>query len=323
MFSKIPHLLRPVVTEKEIEKGLSYIIALKKEMEKRLNIFENNEKGLNKLPSIVCIIDEFPAFIRKLTMGKGNKKSYLIITDLLERARKVKIHIVLAAQDTTKGSIGIKITNLTAAIAFKCTNWRDSVAILDAPYAVNLYSKGSLYFKSYQHEGLLRLQGSLMEPEEIENSLESMEFDSDINNEYKIEGLDEPELPLRSGDDEFDSGNISPEDTREESLSKIIFTALGQDNIPNSQIKKIAETGYDNANKFLDELEAFGLVKRPRKGTRLPPTVIPKRIEDIPAGALELLAKHGHTKDDIKNAFNKRLSEAATQDDSGELDSKD
>ncbi|MDR1203489.1 MAG: hypothetical protein LBL58_17920 [Tannerellaceae bacterium] len=323
MFSNIPHLLKPVVTVKDIEKGQRYITALRNEMERRLDILEINEKKLNKLPSIVCIIDEFQAFMRALTTGKGNKNSDWIITDLLGRARKVKIHIVLAAQDTTKGNIKIKITNLPAAIAFRCTNWRDSEAILNAPDAVNLYGKGSLYFKSAQHEGLLRLQGSFMDPEEISNRLESMEFDYDINNEYQIEGLDEPKSPSRSGDDEFDSGNISSEDTDEKLLADIIFLALGQNNIPNYQIKKKFEIGYDKANKFLDKLETLGLVTKPRKGTRLAPAVIPKRIEDIPAEVLKLLAKHDYTEDNITNAFNKMPSKVAAQDDSGELGSKD
>ena len=74
-------------------------------------------------PSIVCVIDESPVFIQGLTNGRGNKKSSAVIEDLLARARKVKIHLVLAAQDTTKDGIGIKNTNLAAGIAFRCTNW--------------------------------------------------------------------------------------------------------------------------------------------------------------------------------------------------------
>ena len=90
---------------------------------------------------IVCIIDEFPAFIQRLTDGKGNKKLSTVIEDLLARARKVKIHLVLAAQDTTKDGIGIKNTNLAAGIAFRCTNWHTSRVIIGESDAVNLYRK--------------------------------------------------------------------------------------------------------------------------------------------------------------------------------------
>ena len=67
--------------------------------------------------------------------------------DLLARARKVKIHLVLAAQDTTKDGIGIKNTNLAAGIAFRCTNWHTSKVIIGESDAVNLYGKGAMYFR--------------------------------------------------------------------------------------------------------------------------------------------------------------------------------
>lgn len=137
---------------------------------------------LSKWPFIVCVIDEFSALIRQLTAGKRNKKEYLIIEDLLERARKVKIHLVLTAQNTSKGNIDIITTNLGARIAFRCLNRYDSQAIIETSDAVNLSGQGSMYFKCDQHEGLRRLQGSFISPMELMDLLDNMKFDS--NNSY-------------------------------------------------------------------------------------------------------------------------------------------
>jgi DNA segregation ATPase FtsK/SpoIIIE-like protein len=224
------------------------------------------------------------------------------------------------AQDSTKGNIAIKMTNLGAAIAFRCTNWRGSHAILDAPDAVKLYGKGLMYFKCEQHEGLLRVQGSYMEPVEIMGRLDNMEFDHASKDEYIIDGLDEPALQPKFGD--IDSENAIPYDVHERKLAEIIIWALSKDWISNNQIKKKFEMGYDTANKFLDELEAFGLVAKLREGTKLSRAVIPEQIEDIPTEVAGLLAKHGYTEDDIKNALNPKASQAANQDESSEPDAQ-
>ena len=106
-----------------------------------------HDEELEKWPSIICVIDKFPAFIQQLNEERGNKDSHKIIEDLLARARKVKIHLVLAAQDATKGSMYIKNTNLAAGIAFQCTNRSTSKAIIDDTVALNIfdgYSRFSL-----------------------------------------------------------------------------------------------------------------------------------------------------------------------------------
>lgn len=310
MFENTPHMVAPTITASEIEKGRVYIFALIALMERRLAELEfiderKRDKELDLWPAIICVIDEFPTFIRKLTAGKVNKMSHMLLTDLLERARKVKIHLILAAQDSTKGNIAIKMTNIDAAIAFKCTNRYDSQAILHAPDAINLSGKGSMYFRCYQHEGLKRMQGSFMKPIEIIDMLDNMNFDSnDIEGQWNE--VFETKLLPKFIDVEPESVSSSSEDTHVEMLVKISMWALGQDKISNKQIKDHFEMGYDRANLFLSELESFGLITKAKKGTKLPRTVIPKKIEDIPISTVEFLEKHGYNETNIKNALYRR-----------------
>lgn len=180
VFDKVPHMLQPTIGVGEIERGRQCILWLQREMENRLkekDLLDERDfiEQFKRWPSIICIIDEFPAFIQRLTDGKGNKKSSAVIEDLLARARKVKIHLVLAAQDTTKDGIGIKNTNLAAGIAFKCTNWHTSKSIIGESYATELFGQGSMYFR-YDQYGLRKLQGSFMPTEEIMDMLDTMEF---------------------------------------------------------------------------------------------------------------------------------------------------
>ncbi len=63
--------------------------------------------------------------------------------------------------------------------------------------------------------------------------------------------------------------------------------------------------GFDMAEKFMDELEAFGIVEAKREGAKLPRFVVPKRIEEIRPEVMVLLAKHGHTEESIVGILDK------------------
>ena len=318
MFEKTPHMLSPVITASEVEKGKQWILNLRKIMEQRLKELESiDERNINrkihKWPSIICVIDEFPTFIRRLTEEKKNKKSSKLITDLLERARKVKIHLILAAQDATKGNIEIKTTNLGAAIAFRCITPYDSRAIIGDSVATALSGKGSMYFKCDQHEGSKRLQGAYMRPKEIMDILDNMNFD--ISNtkgtfdELSFEPISQPKLH----DTEPDSDFSFHEETHVEKLSKMIIWLLCKDNISNKQIKDEYKMGYDKANIFLKELENAALITRQRKGAKLSRIVIPQKIEDIPANIISLLNENGYSNAEIINALNKKSILTDTQ----------
>lgn len=319
MFKDTPHMLMPVITVNEIEKGRQCIVALLSLMEQRLAELDSiderkRDKEVEKWPSIICVIDEFPTFIRKLTAGKANKMSHMLLADLLERARKIKIHLILTAQDASKGNIAIKMTNL-AGIAFKCTNPYDSRTIINSTEAMHLSGKGSMYFKSEQHDGLLRVQGTFMSPQEIMDMLDNMKFDYvDGEREYNEVKIEPILLPrLNEVIPQADSSNH--QDTHEEILAKLIIWLLGQDKISNKQIKDHFEMGYDRAKVFLSELESFGLITEPKRGTKLPRIVIPKSMDDISVKVMELLVRFGYTRDDVKNALDQRAGIANVQSD--------
>ena len=275
MFDKTPHVLCPTIAENEIEKGRKWILWLQKEMVRRLN-WKNSvdertfARKSQTLPYIVCVIDEFPTFISRLTEGRGNKESYKIIEDLLARARKVKIHLILAAQDTTKGDMGIKNTNLAAGIAFQCTNWYTSKAVIGEPDAVHLSGKGSMYFK---YEGdLKRLQGSFMLPVEIEEEFEKMGFSHDSKyDEIKLE-LSSPSVDVPA------HTSASPAvtyDTNEGILVEIIKLIVDEklDKISNRELKNRFHRSYDIAERYMQQLQDLGIIAELRPGTKTKRTV--------------------------------------------------
>ena len=309
-FDKVPHMLQPTIRVHEIERGRQCILWLQGEMERRLKEKDSLDEGVfieqfKRWPSIVCVIDESPVFIQGLTNGRGNKKSSVVIEDLLARARKVKIHLVLAAQDTTKDGIGIKNTNLAAGIAFRCTNWHTSKVIIGESDAVNLYGKGAMYFRCDQYEGLRRLQGSFMPPEEIMDMLDTMDFSqSSAGKQYNEVHLGSETLlentrlgsSLITCDTEIEAG------LDEQRFIEIVMWIRDneKEKISNKQLKDKFEMGYDRANRFLQMLEDAGIISEQKKGTKLPRTVNQDKLE-------EFLNSCGYTNDVTEDVSNQIL----------------
>lgn len=282
MFKDVPHMLTPGKIISDFREGCQFILSIQKCVEQRQKILEaldirDYDKRLEKMPSIVCVIDEFPIFIKQRTEGRGNKNLKAVIEDVLARARKVKIHLILTAQDTTKGGIDIANTNLAAGIAFQCENWQTSKAIIGYTDAVNLSGKGSMYFKCKQ--GLRRLQMAFMRPEKIMDKLNEMSF---VNDCGKIQ-YDEVKFQFntlqQSENSKTDYEYLSIEDEDEELLLEIVQWMQDKECISNNQLKHDFEMGYERANRILARLEKAGLISAQKRGAKLPRKIEQDEVE--------------------------------------------
>lgn len=99
-FSDLPHLSCPVVQDNDT--FIKVIMLLKEEMERRILIEGTDE--YKKLPYIVCVVDEFPAFV---SMHDSRKSQHVIdaLQSILRRGRHGRIHLVLAANDPKKKTL--------------------------------------------------------------------------------------------------------------------------------------------------------------------------------------------------------------------------
>lgn len=265
MFKDVPHMLTPGKIISDFREGCQFILNLQKCVEQRQKILEaldtsDYDKQLETMPSIVCAIDEFPTFIKQETEGRGNKNLKAVIEDVLARARKVKVHLILTAQDTTKGGIDITNTNLAAGIAFQCKNWHTSKAIIGDVDAVNLSGKGSMYFKCEQ--GLRRLQGAYMPPEKIMDKLDEMSFENDCS-KIKYDEVKFQFNTLQQSEDsktDYECLSIEDEDEDERILLKIVEGIQDKEKYSNHQLMKSFKMGYDRAKRLIDRLEEMGIV---------------------------------------------------------------
>ncbi len=189
VFNKIPHLLCPVITEKE--KAVNALRWLTEEMERRRDLLQNqnlsdiwiynqqclceaedeNEGPLEELPAILLIIDE----VQVLMDGK-NEEVEGLLRKITQQGRACGIIVILATQrpsvDIIQGSIKI---NLPGRIAFNLPSQIDSRVILDQPGAEILKSKGDMLVSEPPYGKVIRLQAPLVTDLEIQTLCESFD----------------------------------------------------------------------------------------------------------------------------------------------------
>ncbi|NGX42237.1 MAG: DNA translocase FtsK [Chlamydiae bacterium] len=277
-FTKLPHMLAPVITEPPGAcAAMSWLV---KEMENRYEIlkivgFRNiasfNSRKINqefeaglgreipeKMQYIVCIIDE----LADLMMVSSNEiETY--IARIAQMARAVGIHLILATQRPSREVItGLIKANFPTRISFKVSSRINSQIILDEVGAESLLGNGDLLFLPPGAHHLVRAQGAYIRDEDISAVVESICNQAPPN--YAIDSFDEPSS--LSGLHSFGSDDSSKDSLFEHALE----TVLGAGNASTTFLQRKLKIGYARAASIIDQLEAEGIVgpadgSKPRK----------------------------------------------------------
>ncbi len=172
VYNNQAYLYAPVITE--TEEAVAMLAYLADEMDNRYNIFaENMSKNLaeynmrsdEKLPHIICVIDEFADL---MAMDKNVEKD---VMRLAQKARAAGIHLVLATQRPSVDVVtGVLKANFPTRLAYKTASSADSRTILDATGAEDLIGRGDSLFLAADGT-LRRLHGAYISDEDIANML--------------------------------------------------------------------------------------------------------------------------------------------------------
>ncbi|MBQ9833200.1 MAG: DNA translocase FtsK, partial [Clostridia bacterium] len=178
MFSTMPHLLLPVVTDpKKAAGALKWAVM---EMEQRyqkmsqLNardlaryntLVENPE---DKLPKIVIVIDELADLM--MVAAKDVEESICRIAQL---GRASGIHLIVATQRPSTDVItGLIKANIPSRIAFMVSSAIDSRVILDCNGAEKLLGRGDMLFHANGANKPTRVQCAFIGDEEVESIMD-------------------------------------------------------------------------------------------------------------------------------------------------------
>lgn len=168
VYNNQKYLYAPVITE--TSEAVAVLAYLANEMDKRYELFaENMSKNLTdynrtadeKLPYIVCVIDEFADL---MAMDKNVEKD---VMRLAQKARAAGIHLILATQRPSVDVVtGVLKANFPTRLAYKVASTADSRTILDTAGAEDLIGRGDSLFLAADGN-LTRLHGAYLPDSEI------------------------------------------------------------------------------------------------------------------------------------------------------------
>lgn len=293
VFNDLPYLSYPIV--KDYETGIYVIKELVEEMERRINLQQDE---LRNLPAVVCVIDEYVSFINNICDKKQSKIIADNISNLIRRGRHAKMHLVISTQDPVLKNMKVDVGNITTRIAFRCAKCQNSIAILGESGAEKLPGKGALLLKSSAYPEPLYIQGAFISSDMLTKLLDDIKAKKyDFANKFTIPELEIAESPGQSNDEEEQGSH------RDEELAEIIIWTLGRDKISASQIMNCFAMG-NRAYGIVAQLCQMGLVEE--KHANQQRSVLPQSLKDVPDEVWRFLQNCGYTEDMVAETIRNR-----------------
>ena len=292
VYDGIPHLLTPVITDmKDAANGLRWCVAEMERRYKLMasmgvrNLAGYNRKvedaikagtpladplwtpdpifaetaeeqtapGLEKLPSIVVVIDEFADMM--MIVGK---KVEQLIARIAQKARAAGIHLVLATQRPSVDVItGLIKANVPTRIAFQVSSRIDSRTILDQGGAEQLLGHGDMLYLPPGSGMPTRVHGAFCSDEEVHRVVADWKRRGDP---LYIEGLlDEgSNTPVTPG--ELQSGSSEQDDESDALYDEAVHYVTTSRRASISSVQRKLRIGYNRAARLIEAMEAAGVV---------------------------------------------------------------
>ncbi|QSX38908.1 DNA translocase FtsK [Shewanella sedimentimangrovi] len=286
VYEGIPHLLCEVVTDmKEASNALRWCVG---EMERRYKLmsalgvrnlkgynakiaeakangeeitdplwkasdsFEEEAPALDKLPSIVVVVDEFADMM--MIVGKKVEE---LIARIAQKARAAGIHLILATQRPSVDVItGLIKANIPTRIAFQVSSRIDSRTILDQQGAETLLGMGDMLYMPPGTGVPVRVHGAFIDDHEVHKVVADWHARGKPQYiEEILQGASEGEQVLlpgeapEGGDDEYDP-------LYDEAVAFVTETRRGSI----SSVQRKFKIGYNRAARIIEQMEMAGVV---------------------------------------------------------------
>ncbi|MGB0895389.1 MAG: DNA translocase FtsK [Parashewanella sp.] len=285
VYEGIPHLLCDVVTDmKEAANSLRWCVG---EMERRYKLMSamgvRNLRGFNakiaeakqngeqlldplwkpndsmddsapeleKLPSIVVIVDEFADMM--MIVGKKVEE---LIARIAQKARAAGIHLILATQRPSVDVItGLIKANVPTRMAFQVSSRVDSRTILDQQGAETLLGMGDMLYLPPGTSVPIRVHGAFIDDHEVHKVV------ADWKKRGKPQYIDEIINGSTDGEAVLLPGEAAESDEDVDALydeAVAFVTETRRGSI--SSVQRKFKIGYNRAARIIESMEAQGVV---------------------------------------------------------------
>ena len=281
MYSGIPHLLIPVITEaKQAAGALMWAV---EEMERRYELIEQNNirniEAYNEkvksdpslgepLPKIIIVIDE----LADLMMMVRDPVEDLIMR-IAQKARAAGIHLIIGTQRPSVQVItGAIKANIPSRLSCKVTSQVDSRTIFDMGGAEKLLNRGDMLYWPVDRTKALRVQGAFVSDQEVENVMAFLKsqvpegvYDEEIFAEINkaAQKCGNKKSSSVSADDIDDDGEECGYYSDQQFLDAVEL-AIRSKKISTSLLQRKLSIGYGKAAKYIDAMEEIGIVSEPK-----------------------------------------------------------
>ena len=286
VYEGIPHLLAEVVTDmKDAANALRWCVA---EMERRYKLMSalgvRNLKGYNKkvlnainagepiidplwqpsdgldqtppqlekLPSIVVIVDEFADMM--MIVGKKVEE---LIARIAQKARAAGIHLILATQRPSVDVItGLIKANIPTRMAFQVSSGLNSRTILDQQGAEQLLGMGDMLYLPPGTGVPTRVHGAFIDDHEVHAVVKDWKLRGEPNYiEEILAGGSDPDM-LLPGE--------QPESSEDEELDALYDEAVNfvteKRRVSISSVQRQFRIGYNRSARIVEQMEIQGIV---------------------------------------------------------------
>jgi DNA segregation ATPase FtsK/SpoIIIE, S-DNA-T family len=274
MFSKVPHMMCPVVTDaRHATQVLNWAC---EKMEGRYELMKDagvrNIKGYNKLgeealrerlgdnfneertprhlPYIVIVIDEMADL-----MMVSKKEAEQAITRLAQKSRAVGIHVIVATQRPSTDVItGVLKGNLPTRIAFQVASKIDSRVILDSMGAEKLLGNGDMLFTPPGSSTINRVQGALVEDDELQRVIDFVcESSAPTFNQELVQTATGTTPP---GEVSAAAGSGPDDPMWDQAVRTVLKTKRGSASL----LQRALGVGYTRASRLIDLMSEEGIL---------------------------------------------------------------
>lgn len=267
IYQDIPHLLTPVIVEAN-----KVIAALKwacSEMDRRYRVLAdarvkniltyNAQPGIEKLPQIVIVIDEFAD-----VMMFAPNDTEEAVTRLAQMARAVGIHLILATQRPSVNVItGLIKANVPTRISFNVASAMDSRVILDTTGAEKLLGNGDMLYIPPDQAKPMRIQGTFVSDADTNHLTEFLKSQN-----WRPEYVDEVTSQFRSSVGKRGGAGLPEASSeRDERFVEAARLLTQYDQASSSMLQRRMNLGYARAARLLDQLHEAGFVG-PARGSK-------------------------------------------------------
>ena len=272
IYSGIPHMLTPVVTEpKKAAGALQWAVV---EMLKRYRLFSESGvreiEGYNKhceitgepkLSQVVVVIDELADLM--MIAAKEVEES---ICRVAQMGRAAGMHLVVATQRPSADVItGLMKANIPSRIAFAVSSAMESRIIMDQSGAEKLVGMGDMLYSPLGAGKPTRVQGAFVSDEERERVIEFIKENNPSvrpeNNQEIGEYMSRAEQSKDSSKDkdrEDESSSVSGD--YDEMLPQAVEAILEIKQCSVSMLQRRVKLGYSRAARIVDQMEELGIV---------------------------------------------------------------